>query len=270
MANCCWWCFLYLWNCIHTMKTDIIPIDPLNALLSFVDHDLQWLHDFGCLIYVLDPTLQDNKKLQKWRYCSWYGIYLDVCKDNGSNDSLLKSFYYILFYLKRVKQRLLKIILILIWMVLIKIILNLLKKNLIQSFDWCFLVSMLLTLPMLPLWLRIFPFKYPCFLLQHHYLQRELFHINCLKRDLFQFYLNPEGVICTSLPPEQVTTSSYYSPVGLLCWKGLHCTTISMDCLNSISIIYYFFLWTNTQAILSLSNEICWQWSNSKHLKTVT
>eukprot|EP00957_Ditylum_brightwellii_P122546 9345090-Ditylum_brightwellii.AAC.2 len=45
---------------------------------SRVDHtDLLNSHVWGCLTYVLDPMLQDSKKLPKWSPRKWRGQLLD-------------------------------------------------------------------------------------------------------------------------------------------------------------------------------------------------
>jgi hypothetical protein len=48
-------------------------------------HHLQNLHVFGCPVYVLDPTLQDAKKLPKWKRRSRCAVYLGYSKQHSNN-----------------------------------------------------------------------------------------------------------------------------------------------------------------------------------------
>jgi hypothetical protein len=47
-------------------------------------HHLQRSHVFGCPVFVLDPKLQDAKKLPKWSMRSCRGVYLGVSKHHSS------------------------------------------------------------------------------------------------------------------------------------------------------------------------------------------
>ena len=50
---------------------------------------LQSQHVWGCPVYVLDPTLQDGKKLPKWQPRSWHGIYVGTAPEFASNVGLI-------------------------------------------------------------------------------------------------------------------------------------------------------------------------------------
>ena len=80
---------VYLWNHIPNLDTAVAPIDVFTELLHFGHRDLQRLHVFGCPVYVLDPKLQDGKKLPKWERRSRRAIYLGNSKDHGSTVSLV-------------------------------------------------------------------------------------------------------------------------------------------------------------------------------------
>jgi hypothetical protein len=80
---------VYLWNRIPNSKTKLAPIDILTTLLHFGNNDLQRLHVFGCPVYILDPKLQDAKKLPKWSRRSRRGIYLGLSKHHSSNVHLV-------------------------------------------------------------------------------------------------------------------------------------------------------------------------------------
>ena len=80
---------VYLWNRIPNKSTKLAPIDIFTTLLHFGNNDLQRLHVFGCPVYVLDPSLQDAKKLPKWSRRSRRGIYLGLSKVHSSNVHLV-------------------------------------------------------------------------------------------------------------------------------------------------------------------------------------
>jgi hypothetical protein len=80
---------VYLWNRIPNKSTKLAPIDIFTTLLHFGNNDLQRLHVFGCPVYVLDPSLQDAKKLPKWSRRSRRGIYLGLSKIHSSNVHLV-------------------------------------------------------------------------------------------------------------------------------------------------------------------------------------
>ncbi|MGH7955352.1 MAG: hypothetical protein ACREOZ_05270, partial [Gloeomargaritales cyanobacterium] len=48
---------------------------------------LQGTHVWGCPTYVLDPTLQDGKKLPKWKPRSRRGMFVGVSPDHSTNVS---------------------------------------------------------------------------------------------------------------------------------------------------------------------------------------
>lgn len=57
---------IYLWNNMPSRETLMAPIEIFTCTkLPSYDH-LQQSHVWGCPVYVLDPKLQDGKKLPKW------------------------------------------------------------------------------------------------------------------------------------------------------------------------------------------------------------
>jgi len=72
---------IYLWNNLPKQESYMAPLE-LFASSKFDSYDhldsynhLQRMHAFGCPVYVLDPKLQDGKKLPKWsphRQCRQY------------------------------------------------------------------------------------------------------------------------------------------------------------------------------------------------------
>ena len=57
---------IYLWNSLPHAKSKLSPLNFFTKNLHYNLLDLQWLHVFGCLVYVLDPQLQYRNNLRKW------------------------------------------------------------------------------------------------------------------------------------------------------------------------------------------------------------
>jgi hypothetical protein len=58
---------VYLWNSLPRKDTFLSP-NKLYTRIHNVDYThLQRSHVWGCTIYVLDPKLQDSKKIPKWK-----------------------------------------------------------------------------------------------------------------------------------------------------------------------------------------------------------
>ena len=59
-----------------------------NTVFPNYNH-LTRAHTFGCPVYVLDPRLQDSKKVPKWSVRSRRGIYLGVSKYHSLTVNLV-------------------------------------------------------------------------------------------------------------------------------------------------------------------------------------
>ena len=57
---------IYIWNQLPNPTHKLAPLKHFTGSTFANHHHLQRLHVFGCPIYVLDPKLQDGKKLPKW------------------------------------------------------------------------------------------------------------------------------------------------------------------------------------------------------------
>jgi hypothetical protein len=56
-----------LFNCIPNRVTGLTPLEVFTKTKS--DHpDLQRAHVWGCPVFILDPCLQDGKKIPKWNH----------------------------------------------------------------------------------------------------------------------------------------------------------------------------------------------------------
>ena len=75
---------IFLWNNLPGRTSGVAPLDLFTGVsLSSFDH-LQRSHVWGCPAYVLDPKLQDGKKLPKWQARARRGQYLGVSPDHSS------------------------------------------------------------------------------------------------------------------------------------------------------------------------------------------
>ena len=60
---------VWLFNCIPNWVTGLTPLEVFTKTKS--DHqELQRAHVWGCPIFVLDPRLQDGKKIPKRNHCA--------------------------------------------------------------------------------------------------------------------------------------------------------------------------------------------------------
>ena len=76
---------VYIWNSLPQRESGIAPLEILTRT-RFPDHNaLLRLHVFGCPTYILDPKLQDGKKLPKWTPRSRRGIYLGFSPIHSSS-----------------------------------------------------------------------------------------------------------------------------------------------------------------------------------------
>ena len=65
------------------------PIELFTGVNHLNQNHLQPLHVYSCPVYVLEPQLQDAKKLPKWKQRSHRGIYLGLSKVHSSNVHLV-------------------------------------------------------------------------------------------------------------------------------------------------------------------------------------
>ena len=68
----------------------IASVDLLSGT-QFPRHKLKDIHVLGCQVYVLDPTLQQEKKLPKWQPRSRLGIFVGYSPYHASNVALILS-----------------------------------------------------------------------------------------------------------------------------------------------------------------------------------
>jgi hypothetical protein len=81
---------VYLWNLIPREKSGLSPTEIFFSTKS--DHEeLRSAKVFGCPVYVLDPKLQDGKKLPRWEPRSRVGQFLGRSKVHASSVGLIRN-----------------------------------------------------------------------------------------------------------------------------------------------------------------------------------
>ena len=80
---------VYMHNHLPTLDMRVSPLERLTNTLFGNHNHLTRAHVFGCPVYVLDPRLQDAKKIPKWSMRSRRGIYLGVSKHHSSTVHLV-------------------------------------------------------------------------------------------------------------------------------------------------------------------------------------
>ena len=78
---------VYIWNNIPGREASFrMSQTELFTGMKYQSHNhLQRLHIFGFPVYILEPQLQDARKLPKWKRRSHQGIYLGLSKVHSSN-----------------------------------------------------------------------------------------------------------------------------------------------------------------------------------------
>jgi hypothetical protein len=67
---------VWLWNNVPKKGLRMSPLELFTSCTFESHRHLQRTHVFGCPVYVLDPKLQDGKKLPKWNKRSRQGVFL--------------------------------------------------------------------------------------------------------------------------------------------------------------------------------------------------
>jgi hypothetical protein len=80
---------VYMHNNLPIRDMRFSPIEKFTGTTFDNYNHLTRAHVFGCPVYVLDPRLQDSKKIPKWSMRSRRGIYLGVSKQHSSTVHLV-------------------------------------------------------------------------------------------------------------------------------------------------------------------------------------
>jgi hypothetical protein len=82
---------IYLWNHLPNPDLGVSPVELFTSQI-FENYDfLKTVQVFGCPAYVLDPTLQDSKKLPKWVPRTRRGQYLGVAMRHSSTIGRIRN-----------------------------------------------------------------------------------------------------------------------------------------------------------------------------------
>ena len=83
---------VYIWNNLPNKQMRIAPLEIFTAS-HFANYDhLNYLHIWGCPAYVLDPKLQDRKKILKWDLHSQRGQFLGISPDHSTTIGCILNF----------------------------------------------------------------------------------------------------------------------------------------------------------------------------------
>jgi hypothetical protein len=75
---------VYLWNNLPRENGGLSPTEIFTHQVVHDHSGLNRAHVWGCPVYVLDPKLQDGKKLPKWDPCARRGMNLGMSVDHSS------------------------------------------------------------------------------------------------------------------------------------------------------------------------------------------
>ena len=81
---------VYLWNNLPSRNDPQVSPKELFTNVTYDDYrHLQRAHVIGCPVFVLDPKLQDSKKIPKWNMRSRRGVYLGISKHHSTTVHLV-------------------------------------------------------------------------------------------------------------------------------------------------------------------------------------
>jgi hypothetical protein len=82
---------IYLWNHLPNEHTGVAPVEVFTGQVLDDFDFLKSVQVFGCPCYVLDPKLQDGKKLPKWVPRSRRGQYLGISTEHSSTIGRIRN-----------------------------------------------------------------------------------------------------------------------------------------------------------------------------------
>ena len=81
---------VFLWNRMPREKSKVSPLELFYSTKSSYE-EIKSARVWGCPVYVLEPTLQDGKKLPRWQPRSKLGQFLGRSKTHASTVGLIKN-----------------------------------------------------------------------------------------------------------------------------------------------------------------------------------
>ena len=77
---------VFLWNNLPSRENGLSPIEIFSQQKMSLDYEhLRRAHVWGCPVYVLDPKLQDGKKLPKWSPRAKRGMFVGQSLDHATS-----------------------------------------------------------------------------------------------------------------------------------------------------------------------------------------
>ena len=76
---------VYLWNNLPRPDNGLSPLEVFTGVTQPTQSPLQNARVWGCPVFVLDPKLQDGKKLPKWQPRSRQGMYLGTSASHSTS-----------------------------------------------------------------------------------------------------------------------------------------------------------------------------------------
>lgn len=80
---------VHLWNNLPKRDTKLAPIELFTREKFMNYNHLKQVHVWGCPVFVLDPKLQDGKKVPKWDPRTRRGLYLGQSPEHSSTVGLI-------------------------------------------------------------------------------------------------------------------------------------------------------------------------------------
>ena len=82
---------VWLWNHLPNQETGLSPNEMFYQTLEQNFNHLKLTHIWGCPTYVLEPTIQDGRKLSKWQPKSRQGAFLGFSDSHLTMIRLIKN-----------------------------------------------------------------------------------------------------------------------------------------------------------------------------------
>ncbi len=78
----------WAFNRLPNVDTGLTPNEIWSSVRN-TGNEFARAHVFDCPVYVLDPTLQDGKKIPKWNLRAWLGMFLGFSECHSSQVPLV-------------------------------------------------------------------------------------------------------------------------------------------------------------------------------------
>ena len=82
---------IYLWNNLPNADAGLTPTEIFTQTRLDSPKHLSRMHVWGCPAYVLEPKLQDGKKIPKWRPRARRGQFLGISPHHSSTVGIVQN-----------------------------------------------------------------------------------------------------------------------------------------------------------------------------------